>query len=107
MPASSVRDVRPFSRDRLKLVPRDRAAEGAFACLDKLQQAIPEVQVAAAAMLFAAWVKRLRLDPEDLYSQGVKMLKSQPGHSKANIHVEVLRDFAGIRIAGDPTVDER
>lgn len=89
------------------MVSRDLAATGAFTCLDHLQQEAPEVQVAAASILFAAWSHRLGLDPHDLYQQGLKMLRPQMGHLKANVHMEVLRDFAGIRLAGDPSVDVR
>lgn len=98
---SLTKDVRPFSRDRLKLVSRDKAAEGAMAQLDRVQQAAPEVQMASVAILFAAWCKRLGCDPHDIYSQGVKMLTPEFGHHKANLHLETLRDFAGIRMAGD------
>lgn len=107
MGKQQVADVRPFSRDRLKLISRDKAAEGAFAILDKLQQAGPEVQVASVAILFAAWCKRLTLDPHDIYQQGMKMLAPEFGHHKANLHLETLRDFAGIRMAGDERVDIR
>jgi hypothetical protein len=104
---SLVRDVIPFSRDRLKLVSRDLSAEGAMAMLDRVQTHRPEVQVAAVAVLFAAWCRRLGLDPHDLWLQGTRMMRPEPGHQKANIHLEVLRDFAGIRLAGDERVDIR
>jgi hypothetical protein len=102
-----VKDVTPFSRDRLSLVSRDLSAEGAMRMLDVIQTHRPEVQVAGAALLFAAWCHRLGLDPHDLWQQGMKMMKPQPGHHKGNINVEVLRDFAGIRLAGDERVDIR
>jgi hypothetical protein len=104
---SFTRDVKPFSRDRLSVVSRDVAAKGAFTCLDHLQQEEPEVQVASVAILFAVWCKRLSLDPHALYQQGIKMVRPEMGHVKANVHLEVLRDFAGIRLAGDPSVDVR
>jgi hypothetical protein len=102
-----VKDVRPFSRDRLKLVSRDLSAEGAMAMLDRIQTHPPEVQVAAVTILFAAWCRRLGLDAHDLWQQGVTMMEPQIGHQKGNIHLEVLRDFAGIRLAGDERVDLR
>lgn len=107
MTSRMVADVRPFSRDRLKLVSRDKAAEGAMLVLDRIQTAPPEVQVASVGILFAAWCKRLGLDPHDIYQQGVKMMTPEFGHRTANIHLEVLRDFAGIRLAGDSRVDVR
>lgn len=101
------KDVKPFSRDRLSLVSRDSCAEGAMKCLDQIQNATPEQQVGAVSVLFAAWCKRLRLDPHAMYQLGVKMIDPEFGHQKANLHLETLRDFAGIRLAGDPNVDVR
>lgn len=107
MPQSAVRDVRPFSRDRLFLVPRDEVAKGAMALLDKNQQEAPEIQMASVAMLFAAWCRRLRVSPHEMHELGLKLVAPQDFHHKGNIQAEVLRDFAGIRMAGDATVDER
>lgn len=107
MPASAVRDVKPFSRDRLFLVPRDEAAKCGLALLDKVQQESPEIAMAGVAILFAVWCKRLRLGPHEAYQLGVKLAEPQQFHQKGNIQAEVLRDFAGIRMAGDASVDVR
>ncbi len=104
MPNEMTKGVKPFSRDRLKLVSRDRCAKTAMAVLHKIQQDPTEEQVAAVAMLFAVWCIRLGQDPHDLYLQGVKMVKPEQFHRKGNIQLETLRDFAGIRLAGDDRV---
>lgn len=95
---------KPFSRDRLKLVSRDKAAYAAFAALDRLQQEEPEVAMAAASILFAAWCDRTNSDPHDMHEQGEKMLRAEAFHRKANIQLETIRDFAGIRIMGDRNI---
>lgn len=99
--------VIPFSRDRLSLVSRDAAAEAAFRALTKNQEQRPEVQVAAVAVLFAAWCSRLGIDPHDLWGIGRRMVTPEEFHRKGNIHMETIRDFAGIRLAGDERVDVR
>lgn len=101
------RGVVPFSKDRLSLVARDRVARAAFAALHPNQDESAEVQVGAAALLFAAWVHRLGLDPYDLYQMANKMLRPEEFHTKANLQLETIRDFAGIRLAGDSRVDIR
>ena len=89
------------------LVHRDEAAKAAFALLDKVQQESPEIAMAGCAMLFAMWCRRLHVDPHEMHALGGKLLVPQAFHQKGNIHVEVLRDFAGIRMMGDNSVDIR
>lgn len=105
MSKHDTRGVRPFSRDRLSLLPRDEVAKTAFAAMDKVQQQDPTLAVAAVSMLFVAWCKRLGVDPYDMTQMAARMLAPQDFHRKANLHVDVLRDFAGMRVAGDPRVD--
>lgn len=107
MPRDTVRGVRPFSKDRLMLVPRDEAMKCGFALLDKVQAEAPEIAMAGVVALFAVWCKRLKLDPHEMYSLGVKLVEPQPFHQKGNIHGEVMRDFAGMRMAADASVDVR
>lgn len=99
--------VRPFSKDTLVMVPRDEAAKCAFALLDKVQGESPEVAMAGCVMLFAMWCKRLGQDPFEMHALGKKMLAPEDFHQKGNIHVEVLRDFAGMRMMGDKSVEVR
>jgi hypothetical protein len=101
------RGVRPFSKDRLMMVPRDEAAKCGMALLDKVQQETPEIAMAGTVILFAMWCRRLGLDPFEMHQLGVRMLEPQDFHQKGNIHIEVLRDFAGIRMAGDGRVEAR
>jgi hypothetical protein len=97
--------VRPFSRDRLMLLSRDKATKGAMALLNTIQDEQPEVAVASVALLFATWCRRVGLDPHDAWQLGRKLLEPQQFHRKGNVQAEVLRDFAGLRIMGDSRVD--
>jgi hypothetical protein len=98
-------DVKPFSKDKLMLVSRDKAASQAFAILDRLQFETPEVMMAATSLLFATWCQRLGMHPFEMHQLGLKMLKPEAFHLKGNAHLETLRDFAGIRMLGDAKID--
>lgn len=97
--------VKPFNRDHLNLVSRDAAMKAAMAQLDAVQNEEPEVALAGAAIMFAAFVRRLGLSPQDTYELGKRILTPEQYHQKANIVGEVLRDFAGIRMMGDTNVE--
>lgn len=83
-----------FDRDRLALVSRDAAATAAFAMLDKVQNEAPELAYASIAVLFAAMSQRLGVDPEDGHHIGVRMLRADPFHQKANAQMDALDDLA-------------
>jgi hypothetical protein len=91
---------RPLNRDRLMLVPRDTAMKGALSLLDRIQDEAPETAMAAAAVLFAAFCKRCRIDAQEAHRLALRMLTPEPFHQKANIQSEVVEDFAGLRMAG-------
>lgn len=93
--------ARPFSRDRLMLTPRDEAMKGAMALLDRIQNEAPEIGMAAASIMFAAFCRRVRMNPQEAHQLGLRLLTPEPFHQKGNIVGEVLQDFAGLRIAGD------
>lgn len=99
--------VRPFSRDRLMMVSRDEAARVAMLALTPIQDESPEHAMAAAALLFAVWCKRLSMSGHEAYQLGSKLLTPQQFHQKGNITMETLRDFAGIRMAADDRVELR
>jgi hypothetical protein len=105
MGAQDVRGIRPFSRDRLMVTNRDNAARVAFGALDRIQQDTPEEAMAGAALLFVALCKRCGLTGNEAYELGDRMLQPQAFHDKANMHMETIRDFAGMRIMGDAHVD--
>lgn len=92
--------LRPLDKDRLMLTPRDEAAKGAMGVLHHLQQEDPEIIMAGTACLFVALCKRSGLDPEDMVQMATRMLQPEPFHQKGNIQMEVLRDFAAIRMVG-------
>jgi len=97
---------RPFNKDRLMLLNRDRAMNMAMAILDRTQQETdPEVAFAGQAIMFAAWCKRLNMDPHEAHTIALKMLAPEQFRQKGNIIGEVIRDFAGIRLVGDRRVD--
>jgi hypothetical protein len=87
------------------LTSRDEAARAAFGALDRIQNEAPEVALAGAALLFVALCKRCRTAPHDAAELGEKMLAPQFGHLKGNLHLETIRDFAGMRMMGDASVD--
>lgn len=89
------------------LVPRDEAAKCGMALLDKVQQEAPEIAMAGTVVLFAMWCARLHMDPYEMHQLGMKMLEPEEFHHKGNILMETLRDFAGIRMMGDASVDIR
>ena len=105
MAKSDTRGVRPFSRDRLALLPRDEVAKTAFAAMDKVQQQDPTLAVAAVSVLFLAWCKRLGVRPEDMTQMAARMIEPEQFHQKANLHMDVIRDFAGMRVLGDSRVE--
>lgn len=76
-----------------------------MALLHVVQDEAPEVAMASVAMLFATWCKRLGLDAYEAHQYGQRLLAPEPFHRKGNIQAEVLRDFAGIRLAGDKRVE--
>lgn len=96
---------RPFSRDLLLSISRDLAATGAMKLLDRVQQIPePEVAMAAISIVFAAFCRRTGMSAQDAHEFGKRLLEPQPHHVKANITMETLRDFAGIRVMGDRRV---
>jgi hypothetical protein len=98
---NSTGHVRPFSKDRLHMVSRDDAMKSAMGLLDRIQNEEPEVALAGTAIMFAAFVRRLGLSPAETHELGKRILAPEAFHQKSNITGEVLRDFAGIRLAGD------
>ena len=91
---------RPLDRDRLHMLPRDIAIRDAHNLLRPANQLDPEDMVAAIAVLFATVCSRVQIDPEEAHTLGLRMLRDQQHHDKANKLLQSLRDFAGLRIAG-------
>lgn len=95
--------TRKLDRDKLSMVPREQAADAAHLALHGIQDESPEVLVAGLAVLFHAVVSKVRLDPEDLYRMGGKILRDQEGSLKTNNSLQSLRDWASIRVLGRET----
>lgn len=95
---------RPLDKDKLSMIPREDAVTSAHLALDTLQRLTPEEMVAGMAVLYAAVCSRLMLDPHDMHTLGTRMLTHQAHHDKANKALQSLRDFAGLRIAGQDVV---
>lgn len=93
---------RPLSRDRLSMVPRDRAAAAAHVALFQLQDRdSPEEIVLGVAVLFSALCMRCGLDPEALHTMGRRVIMEQSeGDAPTNGSVQVLKDFAGLKLMG-------
>lgn len=92
---------RPLSKDRLYMIPREAAVESAHLALDTLQRLSPEEMVAGMATLFYSVCNRCRLDPQDMHTLGKRLVTHQEHHDKGNMALQSLRDFAGLRIAGE------
>lgn len=90
--------------DKLYMVSRDAAATVAHKALRPIQERSPHEMVAGVAILFATLCARVSLDPQEMHALGVKMLKDQECHFKTNDALQSLRDFAGLRIAGEKDV---
>lgn len=91
---------KPFDRDRLLMLPRDRAAVVAHQALDPIQTLQSHEQLAAIAVLFATFTKRYGYDPEDAYQYGIKLLSRERFHHKGNSQMEALEEFAGLSKQG-------
>lgn len=101
---------RPLNKDILAMLPRRRLADTAHEALFPIQSKRPEEMVGGVAVLFAAICQRCRLDPEDLYRMGLKVLRDPDqlgGDRGSNGSLQSLKDFAGIRIMGERDVSIR
>jgi hypothetical protein len=95
----------PFDKTRLVMVPRSEAAGAAHLALFQLQD-LPrtEVMMAGVAVLFAAFAARVGLDPSELHALGLAILKERTdGDIPTSNSLQVLRDFAAIRVLGEQT----
>lgn len=95
---------RPFNRDLLYLIGRDRAAVVAHEALASINALRPEEQATAAALLFAVMTSRFKLDPQDLHALGHKLLEPQPFHRKGNALMEALVAYADMQNTGRVTL---
>lgn len=94
-----------IDRDKFHMIPRDQVAHVAHGLLHGGHNETGEMIAAATAVLFAAIAERTQMDPEELFRVGRKILHSpEAHHRKGNVHLEALRDFAGLRIRNDPIV---
>lgn len=95
---------RPLDKDRLYMLPREDAITAAHLALDTLQRLSPEEMMAGMAVLFYSTCNRCGVDPADMHTMGRRVVTHQAHHDKANKALQSLRDFAGLRIAGQDVV---
>lgn len=94
-----------IDRDKLFMVSRDAASHVAHALLHGGHNERGEMLAAAAAILFAAVCERVQMAPDELLRVGQKILHAdQAFHREGNVHLEALRDFAGLRLRNRPIV---
>lgn len=93
-----------LDRDHLHMANRDKAVQGAHSALTPMNRMQGEELVSAVSVLFAAVCNRVALDPQLCHSLGMRMLREEQHHTKANAALQSLRDFAGIQIAGERDV---
>lgn len=93
----------PLDRDKLSMVSRAQAAQAAHLALFAIQNERPEVMMGGVAILFAAFIHRCGLDPQEVHHMGMKILRdpADPGYHNVNISLQSLKDFAGIRVMGE------
>lgn len=95
---------RPLDKDKLAMTSRDATVMRSLRLLHVIQNDTPEEMVAAIAMLFSTVVNRVGLDPQWCHQLGVRMVRHHQHHDKHNMALQSLRDFAGMRIAGQEVV---
>lgn len=92
---------RPFNRDLMHMVSRDRAAVVAHEALASINALRPEEQAAAVAVLFYGMTKRFGLTPEEHYHLGRKLLTDpQTFHKKGNSQMEALEAYFDLQNSG-------
>lgn len=95
----------PLEAYQLGMVNRDHAARIAMKALDRVQTYDPVGMVMGSALLFAAMCERCGLDAGETYRMAQRILNNDEAfHQRANIQVQALKDFAGIRVMGDANV---
>lgn len=101
LPKGMISD-RALSKDKLSMVPRDRAAAAAHVALFQLQdRESPEEIMLGVATLFAALCMRCGLDPEAVHTMGRRVvMEPTEGDAPTNGSVQVLKDFAGLKMMG-------
>lgn len=91
----------PVDRDRLLMVDRGAAADGAQLALFQIQDLRPDVALAAVSVLFATLTAGTGTNPEEAFHLGRKIITADEDfHDRTNKSLQSLRDFAGIRLAG-------
>lgn len=92
---------RPFNRDVMHMLPRDRVAVVAHEALASINALRPEEQAAAVAVLFFGLTKRLGLSPEEHYHLGRKLLTNpETFHRKGNSQMEALEAYIDLQYTG-------
>ncbi|WP_266031188.1 hypothetical protein [Brucella intermedia] len=90
---------------QLHMVSRDRAASVAHSLLNGANHERPELITAGTAILFAVMAERTGMEPEELFRLGNRILREpSPHHTKSNVQLEALRDFAGLRVRNEPII---
>jgi hypothetical protein len=95
-------NTRAIDKDKLSMVPRDKAAHSALMALHQLQDIEhPEHMLLGVATLFSAFCNRCGIDPSEVHAMGLSVIKARDdGDAPTGGAIQVLRDFAGIRLMG-------
>lgn len=93
-----------MDRDKINSANRDKAAANAHAMLDPVNNQGGEDIIAAGAVLFAVLSARSGLSAQELHSMGSRILKAERFHDKANVQLEALQDFAGLRARNEAVI---
>ncbi|MFT3671326.1 hypothetical protein [Aestuariivirga sp.] len=87
---------KPLDRDRLMSTSRKAVAEAALEALNQVQARPANEQMLGIATVFAVYCHRFMVDPQEMHSVGLKVLRAEAHDFKTNLQIDVLRDFAGI-----------
>lgn len=97
---------RPFDADRMAMLPIHKVADAALHVLNPMQELSPEEQVAGAAVLFATVCKRVGVTGAGMWDFAERVLNApiKAETAQGQNTLQALKDFAGLRIAGDERV---
>ena len=94
-------DVQPLNKDKLYMLPRDRAAVVAHETLDPINSRPAHEQLAGVALLFAVLCSRFNVDPEDMHTFAKRLLdEDQQFHRKGNAQMDALIAYANLQKTG-------
>lgn len=92
-----------INRDRLLMMPRDRAAQMAHEVIAALEKKTPEDHLLGIAVAFAVMAQRYAQGAEELHDIGKRILVEPMAYNRPGAAlIDSLRDYAGLKVRTDP-----